>query len=103
MQEVLGSICFLFPIPLGVEVNPSTPQPEGLGLLRVDPERRFSTPPKKAGFGAAEWVKFSISNIKYQTPPSKVIQKGFETNGHSTDGQTRTAVMKVDAAPRPPR
>jgi hypothetical protein len=25
-------------------------------LLRVDPERRFSTPPSKAGLGAAEWV-----------------------------------------------
>jgi len=27
------------------EVNPSTPRPEALGLLRVDPERRFFTPP----------------------------------------------------------
>jgi len=66
----------------GVEVNPSTPRPEGPDLpfdklkapsksegLRVDPERRFSTPPQKAGLGAAEWVKFSISNIKYQTSP----------------------------------
>jgi hypothetical protein len=26
-------------------------------LLRVDPERRFYTPPSKAGLGAAEWVK----------------------------------------------
>jgi len=26
-------------------------------LLRVDPERRFFTPPLKAGLGAAEWVK----------------------------------------------
>jgi len=47
-------------------VNPSTPRPEGRGLplglgsgrrLRVDPERRFFTPPSKMGFGAAEWVK----------------------------------------------
>ena len=37
-------------------VNPSTPRPEGQGLLRVDPERRFSTPPSKARLGAAEWV-----------------------------------------------
>jgi hypothetical protein len=46
--------------------NPSTPRPEGRGLpstqaqaegLRVDPERRFFTPPSKAGLGAAEWVK----------------------------------------------
>jgi hypothetical protein len=27
------------------KVNPSTPRPEGLGLLGVDPERRFFTPP----------------------------------------------------------
>jgi len=37
-------------------VNPSTPRPEALGLLRVDPERRFFTPLLKAGLGAAEWV-----------------------------------------------
>jgi hypothetical protein len=57
-----------------VKVNPSTPRPGAqelaLGLnshqrLRVDPERRFTTPPSKAGIrmtprrslGAAEWVK----------------------------------------------
>jgi hypothetical protein len=39
------------------KVNPSTPRPEGRGLLRVDPERRFSTPPSNAGLGAAERVK----------------------------------------------
>jgi len=38
-------------------VNPSTPQHKCWGLLRVDPERRFLTPPSKAGLGAAEWVK----------------------------------------------
>jgi hypothetical protein len=38
------------------KVNPSTPRPEGQGLLRVDPERRFFTPPSEAGLGAAEWV-----------------------------------------------
>jgi hypothetical protein len=37
-------------------VKLSTPRPEGRGLLRVDPERRFCTPPSKAGLGAAEWV-----------------------------------------------
>jgi len=26
-------------------VNPSTPRPEDLGLLRIDPEPRFFTPP----------------------------------------------------------
>ena len=39
------------------KVNPSTPRPEDRGLLRVDPERRFSTLPSKAGLGAAEGVK----------------------------------------------
>jgi len=39
------------------KVNPSTPWPEGQGLLRVDPEPRFSTPPSKARLGAAEWVQ----------------------------------------------
>jgi len=40
-----------------LQVNPSIPRPEGHGLLRVDPERRFFTPPSKAGLGVAEWVK----------------------------------------------
>jgi len=39
------------------EVNPSAPQHKCWGLLRVDPERRFFTPPSKAGLGAAEWVR----------------------------------------------
>jgi hypothetical protein len=41
---------------LDKEVNPSTPRPEGQGLLRVDPERGFLAPPSKAGLGAVEWV-----------------------------------------------
>ena len=53
------------------KVNPSAPQPESWGLpfdqlkapsiaerLGVDPERRFSTLPLKAGFGGVEWVNF---------------------------------------------
>ena len=56
-------------------VNPSTPRPEGRGLLRVDPERRFFTPPSKAGLGAAEWVK--PNNPPY--PPEAV--KKFSYNG----------------------
>jgi hypothetical protein len=43
--------------PVWSEVNPSTPRPEGQGLLRVDSERRFSTPSSKARLGAAKWVK----------------------------------------------
>jgi hypothetical protein len=47
-----------------LKVNPSTPRPDpstvlrtsGQGLLRVDPERRFLSPPSKAGLGAVEWV-----------------------------------------------
>jgi len=41
-----------------LKVNPSTPRPEGRGLLKVDPERRFFTPPSRVGRGAAERVKF---------------------------------------------
>jgi hypothetical protein len=37
-------------------VNPSAPQPKGWGLLRVDPEQRFSTLPSKARLGAVERV-----------------------------------------------
>jgi hypothetical protein len=32
-------------------------------LLRVDPERRFFTPPSKAGLGAAEWVNKNCENM----------------------------------------
>jgi len=32
-----------------VLVNSSTPPPKGRGLLGVDPERRFFTPPSKGG------------------------------------------------------
>jgi len=38
------------------KVNPSALRPEGRSLLRVDPERRFSILPPKAGLSAAEWV-----------------------------------------------
>jgi hypothetical protein len=39
-----------------LKVNPSTPHHQCWGLLRVT-QRRFFTPPLKARFGAAEWVK----------------------------------------------
>jgi len=51
------------------EVNPSTPRSEAQGLpstraqaegLRVDPERRFFTPPSTVGLGAAERVKEAL-------------------------------------------
>ena len=42
-------------------VNPSTPRPKGRGLLGVDPDHRFFTPPSKAGLGAAERVKARVS------------------------------------------
>jgi uncharacterized protein involved in exopolysaccharide biosynthesis len=38
------------------EINPSTPRPERRGFLRVNPERRFFTPPSKAGLDAAERI-----------------------------------------------
>jgi len=42
---------------INLVVTPSTPRPEGQGLLRVDPEPRFLTPSLKTGLGAAERVK----------------------------------------------
>ncbi len=42
---------------LDYRVNPSTPQPEGWDLLRVDPERRILPGPKQRGSGAVERVK----------------------------------------------
>ncbi len=45
------------------KVNPSTPRPEGQGLLRVDPEPRFLTPSLKTGLGAAERGKLAIQII----------------------------------------
>jgi hypothetical protein len=34
-----------------------------LGLLRVDPERRFLSHPLKSGLAAAEWVKLNKGEI----------------------------------------
>jgi A/G-specific adenine glycosylase len=39
------------------EVNPSAPRHQRRGLLRVNPERRFVSPPSKAGLSAVERVK----------------------------------------------
>jgi hypothetical protein len=38
----------------GAEVNRSTPEPKGRGLLEVDAESHLSTPPSKASLRAAE-------------------------------------------------
>jgi hypothetical protein len=40
------------------------------GLLRVDPERRFFTPPSKGGLGAAEWVNFFVAYFSLKRPDS---------------------------------
>jgi radical SAM protein with 4Fe4S-binding SPASM domain len=47
--------------PVRQKVNPSAPQPKDWGLLRVDPEQRFFTPPSKTGLGAAERVNLQPS------------------------------------------
>jgi hypothetical protein len=39
-------------------VNPSTPRPEGQGLLRVDLERRFFTSPSKGGLALPKGSSF---------------------------------------------
>jgi len=53
----------LFLIDLLRKVNPSTPRPASLALLRVDPERRFFTRPRKGRLGAAEWVKKYLETV----------------------------------------
>ena len=52
-------------------VNPSTPRHECRGLLRVNPEPRFSSPPLKAGLSVGERVK------KAETPgnPKNAVKK----------------------------
>jgi len=59
--------------PIASQINPSTPQHKCWGLpstraqaegLRVDPERRFFTPPSKAGLGAAEGVNKNSQNLE---------------------------------------
>ena len=53
------------------------------GLLRVDPERHFFTPPSKAGLGAAEWVKRRItSNIEN----NRVSSLFHHTSSQAVDG-----------------
>jgi hypothetical protein len=44
-------------------INPSTSRPEGRGLLRVDPERRFFIPALKVGLGAVEWVNLFLLEV----------------------------------------
>jgi len=39
-------------------------------LLRVDLDRRFSTPPSKAELDAAEWVKIEILSSREKTSSS---------------------------------
>jgi len=39
-----------------MNVNPSTSRHKSRGLLRVDPERRFPSPPSKARLSAVERV-----------------------------------------------
>jgi ribosomal protein S18 acetylase RimI-like enzyme len=46
----------LYPETFLVYVNPSTPQPEASGSLRVDPERRLHPRPERRGLGAVERV-----------------------------------------------
>jgi hypothetical protein len=63
------------------KVNPSTPQPEGQGLLRVDPEPRFLTPSLKMGLGAAERVNRTISKFSGKKwEMLKALQKNILSN-----------------------
>ena len=64
---------------IALKVNPSTSQHKCWGLpfdklkalstaegLRVDPERRFFTPPSKAGLGAVEWVNPALERALHR-------------------------------------
>jgi hypothetical protein len=55
-------------------MNLSTPLPEGWGLLEVHPEPRFSTPPSKAGFHAAEWVIFQTVKAGRKLSPAEFLE-----------------------------
>jgi hypothetical protein len=46
------------------KINPSTPQPEGRNLLRVDPEPYFFTPSSKENPGAVERVKKIVISLE---------------------------------------
>ena len=67
-----------------MRVNPSTLRPGGRSMLRVDPERRFLTPPSKARLGAAEWVNIlsfitsdenSVKKILSSTNVARPVKK----------------------------
>jgi len=46
------------------KVNPSAPRYQCGGLLRVDPERRFPSPPLKVGLDAVERLKFGLKGLE---------------------------------------
>ena len=56
LNAIQADLKLLRPVNLN-EVNPSTPRHKCRGLLRVDPERRFLSPPSDAGVSAVERVK----------------------------------------------
>ena len=71
----------------GLNVNSSTPRPDGRSLsstreqaegLRVDPEQRHFTPPSKEGLGAAEWVKGSLSFETLREKGVESLERGEE-------------------------
>ncbi len=68
------------------KVNPSTPRPEGRSLLRVYPERRFFTPPSKAGLGAAEWVNVEEAIQIQENLRSRIILKKTFTEVRTIGG-----------------
>jgi hypothetical protein len=63
-----------------MRVTPSTLRPEGRSMLRVDPERRFFTPPSKAKLGAAEWVNI-LSFITSDGNSVKTILNSIDAMG----------------------
>jgi selenium-dependent xanthine dehydrogenase len=68
------------------QVSPSAPRHECRGLLRVDPERRFHSPPSKTGLSAVEWVKPSAqAGIGTSFPRIDAAEKVLGTGQYVDD------------------
>jgi hypothetical protein len=64
-NDLMAAVDFDFMDHLPVEVNPWAPRHKCRGLLGIDPERRFLSPPSKAGLCAVERVKNTSSFMVY--------------------------------------
>jgi hypothetical protein len=64
------------------EVNLSTPQPKGRGLLEVHPEPCFSTPPSNTGLRTVERVKcLAVAHLQHSPQREEGWGEGEEGDG----------------------